>query len=184
MKPRRILYLAIGFVILFSSCRQRQLQHHDHESENTVQTGQPTLPDIDLPDLEDTSQNIYSVISQNSFTIIDFWASWCQPCRREIPVIKQIYDEYKEKGIGIVGISLDKSHDDWKNCIDENGMAWLQLSDLKGWDSKACEVYGVNGIPYTIVTDRTGTVLAEGLRGEGLRDFIANLLDSTDNSGK
>ena len=106
------------------------------------------------------------------FTMNDIRASWCGPCRAEMPNLVRLYAEQKDNGLGIIGISLDNDHSNWENAIKKDGITWLQLSDLQGWDNAAARMYNVNSIPHTIVVDANGTIIAEGLRGEELDTFI------------
>jgi thiol-disulfide isomerase/thioredoxin len=131
-----------------------------------------TITDIYLPSTDGTPMNIMSEVAKNQLTVLDFWASWCGPCRQEMPLVVELYNKYHEKGLGIVGISLDEDKDKWVNAISEMGMSWPQMSDLKGWQSAAAQMYQVNSIPFTIVVDQKGTILKKGLRGEDLASFI------------
>ena len=115
-------------------------------------------------------------LKKNKITIIDFWATWCGPCMHEVPNLVQIHHDYEDKGLGIVSISLDENEEDWKKTVKEEGMEWTHLSDLKGWDNFAARLYGVQSIPYIIVVDAEGKLLAQDLRGEDLRKFVAERL--------
>lgn len=117
--------------------------------------------------------NVMSEIKKNRITILDFWASWCAPCRQEMPLILDIYKTYKDKGLGIVGISLDEDEDAWQKATEELNIPWPQMSDLKGWDNAAAQMFNITSIPHTIVIDQNGKILRRGLRGQELEDFIA-----------
>ncbi|MBA3664556.1 MAG: TlpA family protein disulfide reductase, partial [Bacteroidetes bacterium] len=106
----------------------------------------------------------------------DFWASWCGPCRREMPNVVKAYNKYKDKGFEIYGVSLDQDKDRWVEAIKKDGITWPQVSDLKYWDSEAAKVYGVQGIPFTVLLDKEGKILAKGLRGAELEAAIENAL--------
>lgn len=127
------------------------------------------------PEGEDLS--VMDEVEQHELTILDFWASWCQPCVREMPNMVALYDEYHDKGLGIIGISLDEDHDQWTKAIKSLGLKWPQISDLQGWHSYAAEMFQVQAIPHMIVVDKNGTILQRGLRGEALSKFIAEHLD-------
>lgn len=136
-----------------------------------------TLPDWQSFDFERKPVSISSSFGDNKLTIIDFWASWCTPCLREIPQLVNIYSQYQDKGLGIVGISLDSNEDDWKDAISRNHMAWTHYSELKGWKDQGVQMLGIDGIPFTIIVDSKGRVLASGLRGNALADFVAKHLE-------
>ena len=108
--------------------------------------------------------------------LIDFWASWCGPCRREMPNIVKAYKTYKSKGFEIVGVSLDRDGEAWKKAIKDDGITWPQMSDLQYWNSLGAELYGVNSIPHTVLLDAEGTIIARGLHGEGLQEKLAEVL--------
>ncbi len=109
--------------------------------------------------------------------LVDFWASWCGPCRQEMPNVVKVYEQYKNKGFEIVGVSLDQTADAWKKGIADLNMTWPQMSDLKYWKCKAATIYGVDAIPHTVLIDKDGTIIERNLRGEMLYERIAELLD-------
>ncbi len=109
-------------------------------------------------------------------TIIDFWASWCGPCRAENPSVVALYNEYKSKGLSIVGVSLDEKADKWKEAIAKDKITWTQLSNLKGWEDPIAKQYNITEIPSTFILDEKGVVIAVNLRGEELKNKIASLL--------
>ena len=136
------------------------------------------IPDFTLSTPEGTPLSIMSEVSKNKITILDFWASWCQPCMREMPFMKELYAKYHSKGLGIVGISLDTEREAWQQAISRLGIEWPQVSDLLGWDSKPAREFEVNSIPHIIIVDYSGDIIEIGLRGEELQKFISGLLDS------
>ena len=115
-------------------------------------------------------------VSKNKVTILDFWASWCGPCRNEMPFMRELYATYRPKGLGIVGISLDESAADWNRAITDLKIDWPQMSDLKGWGCSAAQTFQVNAIPYIVVVDTEGRILEKGLRGDDLKQFVDNIL--------
>lgn len=135
-----------------------------------------TLTPFSLPSLDGTELDIMSVVKQNRITIIDFWASWCGPCRQEMPFMVELYQNYHERGLGIVGVSLDSNHDAWQQATKQLGIVWPQMSDLKGWDNAAAQMFHVNSIPHTIVVNNNGKILKRGLRGEDLELFVSQQL--------
>lgn len=108
--------------------------------------------------------------------MIDFWASWCGPCRAEMPNVIKAYNEYKDKGFGVVGISLDNDAAAWKSAIKSLGIPWAQMSDLKGWQSAGAALYNVRAIPATVLIDQSGKIIAKDLRGDDLEAKLKELL--------
>lgn len=108
--------------------------------------------------------------------LIDFWASWCRPCRMENPNVVRVYNRYKDKGFEILGVSLDKTKDAWTGAIQQDGLAWKHVSDLAFWNNAVAQQYGVSSIPYTVLLDREGKVLAKNLRGPALEAKLAEVL--------
>ena len=117
-----------------------------------------------------------SEVKKNKVTILDFWASWCGPCREETPFMVSLYEKYHNKGLGIVGISLDQDHDAWTKGIADLGITWPQISDLKYWQSAAAEMFQVRSIPYMVVVDQQGVILNKNIRGEQLEKFVSEQL--------
>jgi len=112
---------------------------------------------------------------RGKITLIDFWASWCGPCRRENPNVVRLYQKYHPKGFEIFGVSLDQNREPWIRAIQQDGLVWKHGSDLKGWNSVAAQTYGVNAIPYTVLIDEQGRIIAKGLRGSQLEAFLQQL---------
>lgn len=113
---------------------------------------------------------------KGKIVLVDFWASWCGPCRQEMPNLVDAYAKYKNKGFEIVGVSLDKDREAWKNGIKQLKITWPQMSDLKFWNCEGSKLYAVRSIPHTVLIDKDGTILARGIRGEELQSKLAELL--------
>lgn len=115
-------------------------------------------------------------IGKNKAVLIDFWASWCGPCIKEMPNVVRAYAAYKAKGFEIVGVSLDEDKAAWTAALKKMNMTWPQMSDLKGWGSELSAPYHVQGIPFTLLIDQQGNIIAENLRGDQLEQKLAELL--------
>ncbi|GEP96400.1 TlpA disulfide reductase family protein [Chitinophaga cymbidii] len=113
---------------------------------------------------------------RGKYVLIDFWASWCGPCRMENPNVVAAYHQFKDKNFTILGVSLDKSRGDWLEAIEQDGLVWTQVSDLKGWGNEAAQLYGVRGIPQNFLIDPKGKVIATNLRGKALEQKLAAIL--------
>jgi peroxiredoxin len=125
-----------------------------------------TVPELVMPDPNGKKVSISSF--KGKYLLIDFWASWCGPCRMENPNVVKAYDEFKGKNFAILGVSLDKDKDSWKKAIRQDHLSWTHMSDLKYWNSQAVETFGFQGIPFNVLVDPSGKVIAESLRGEEL----------------
>lgn len=108
--------------------------------------------------------------------LIDFWASWCGPCRRENPNVVKAYERFKDKGFEILSVSLDTDRNKWLGAIEADKMTWKHVSDLKGWSASAGKLYGVSGIPFTVLLDKQGRIIAKNLRGPALEEELAKIL--------
>ncbi|MBP5277639.1 MAG: AhpC/TSA family protein [Prevotella sp.] len=118
---------------------------------------------------------ISSLMKANRYLFVDFWASWCGPCRGEIPYIKDVYQRYHAKGLDIVSVSLDNSKKAWTDAIASLDLPWVHISDLRGWQSECVKIYGISGIPFSILIAPDGTIIAKNLRGEGLNEKMMEL---------
>ncbi|HYG40216.1 MAG TPA: TlpA disulfide reductase family protein [Cytophagales bacterium] len=135
-----------------------------------------TAPNIILPDPDGKSISLESL--RGKVVLIDFWASWCGPCRQENPNVVRVFNKYKDKGFTIYGVSLDKDRDRWLQAIEKDQLTWHHVSDLKFWNSKGAELYGVRSIPATYLIGKDGKIIAKNLRGEKLEFEIKRVLET------
>lgn len=114
--------------------------------------------------------------TRGSYVLVDFWASWCGPCRRENPNVVKLFNQYKDKGLGIFGVSYDTKKDKWEKAIKDDGLNWKQVSDLKGWKNATSTLYGIKAIPSNLLLDKEGRIVAKNLFGKKLADKMAELM--------
>lgn len=131
--------------------------------------------DISLPNPEGTLYSLSELVG-GKYVLIDFWASWCGPCRRENPNLVKVYEEFHDKGFEILGVSFDTSEDGWLKAIEDDHLTWHQISDLKGWGSAAAGIYGVNSIPHAVLLDPKGIIIEKNLSSEELREVLEKKL--------
>jgi peroxiredoxin len=134
-----------------------------------------TVPELVMPDVNGKDISISSF--RGKYVLIDFWASWCGPCRMENPNVVKAYSEFKGKNFTILGVSLDKDKDAWKKAITQDHLTWTHMSDLKYWNSQAVEAFGFQGIPFNVLVDPSGKVIGESLRGEELDAKLKQVLN-------
>ena len=132
--------------------------------------------DLKMDDPNGKSMKISDYVGKSKYVLIDFWASWCGPCRAEMPTVVEAYTKFHDKGFEVVGVSLDEDKDAWVKAIADLKMPWPQMSDLKGWESEACAVYHVQAIPANVLVDEQGNIIAKDLRGEDLLNKMGELL--------
>lgn len=132
-------------------------------------------PDFELPNPEGKLVRLSD--HYGKYILVDFWAAWCGPCRRENPNVVRVFNKYKEKGFTVFGVSLDSKKDAWVKAIQADQLFWPQVSDLKFWDSEPAKLYGIRGIPGNVLLDRSGKIIARNLRGEELEKKLSELLN-------
>jgi len=149
---------------------------------NSVEAGIPKLkwvgkqaPEISLPDTEGRTVKLSSF--RGKYVLVDFWASWCGPCRRENPNVVQAYNQFKNKNFTILGVSLDRQKEPWEKAIVDDNLNWTHISDLKFWQSEVVPIYQVESIPFNVLVDPDGKVVAENLRGSALEQKLQQVLN-------
>lgn len=182
--------LALATVLAFASCNckkngecaKAQAEQQVADTTNATTQGKAQANDgskfIDftVPALDGKQVKLADVVAKNKITMVDFWASWCGPCRMEMPNVVEAYKQFHDKGLEIVGVSLDESKKDWETAVKDMGMNWIQTSDLKGWECEAARLYGVRGIPACVLINQKGEIVGRDLRAEELHARLAELL--------
>jgi peroxiredoxin len=130
-------------------------------------------PDFTMNDTEGKPVALSSF--KGKVVLVDFWASWCGPCRQENPNVVNLYKQYHGKGFEILGVSLDRGKDEWLKAIKDDNLTWTHVSDLQFWQNAAARLYGVNSIPQSYLLDKDGKIIGKGLRGEQLAKKLAEL---------
>ena len=176
---KRLFIYLVATTLILTSCNQKAKTAEAtaavvQEPQEAVASNQYT--DIELPGIQGQTVKVSDYVGKNKLVLIDFWASWCGPCIRELPHVVKAYDLYHAKGLEIVGVSLDKDKASWLAAIEQTGQKWPQMSDLKGWDCEGALFYGIQSIPANVLIDEHGKIIARDLRGEDLINTIAQQL--------
>lgn len=145
------------------------------EKLKTVAVGQ-TAPDFTQNDPDGNPVTFSEYYSKNELTLLDFWAAWCGPCRAENPNVVAVYNEFKDQGFNVIGVSLDRDKEAWLKAIKDDGLPWTQVSDLGYWQNEVSQMYAIMSIPSSLIVDKNGKIVARDKRGEDLRKTVAELL--------
>ena len=158
-------------LVLFANILSRQVQAN---APNTAIAVGQMAPEIALQDVSGKIQTLSSL--KGKYVLVDFWASWCGPCRAENPNVVNAFEKYKNKNFTILGVSLDDNKANWMEAIKADKLNWLQISDLKKWESVAVNAYQIDGIPFNVLLDPEGKIVATDLRGDALQNTLSTLL--------
>ena len=150
-----------------------EIAYNDYKANNS---GERQAPEITLNTPEGKELRLSSL--RGKYVLIDFWAAWCGPCRKESPNVVRMYNKYKNKGFTVYSVSLDNNAEDWKAAIAADGLIWPNhVSDLLQWKSPMPQLYGFNGIPHTVLVDPDGKIIATGLRGSSLEQKLIEIFE-------
>ena len=184
---RKVFLMLAAGLLLTTSCNQKvkvtdskqKIKVFDSETNEEIDLAAATginskFVDLGLPGPQGQTVWVGDYVGQNKLVLIDFWASWCGPCIRELPNVVKAYERFHDKGLEIVGVSLDKDKASWLAAIEQTGQKWPQMSDLKGWDCAGAQIYGIQSIPANVLIDSQGKIVARDLRG----DFLLKEVES------
>ena len=169
-------------LVLLTGCKQKAPANEpaadakvESSTESTTEN-KVMYTDICLPGPQGQMVKVSDYVGKNRLVMIDFWASWCGPCMGEMPYVVKAYEMFHDKGLEIVGVSLDKDKASWLAAIEQTGQKWPQMSDLKGWDCEGAALYGIQSIPANVLIDSHGKIVARDLRGDALLEEIESRL--------
>ena len=142
------------------------------EIKKRVEKGKPA---VDFSALSPEGKSLKLSNYYGNYLLLDFWASWCGPCRRENPNLVKVFNKYKSKGFNIFAVSLDQKKENWTNAIAKDNLTWIHVSDLKFWDSAPAKLYAVRNIPSNFLIDPKGNIIGQNLRGEELEKVLSEI---------
>ena len=151
------------------------------DSPKTAFIGQQ-YTDLEMADPDGKMHKISDFVGEGKWVLVDFWASWCGPCRAEMPNVLEAYNKYHDKGFEVIGVSFDQKKEAWVKAVEQIKMPWLQISDLKGWQCAAAPIYKIDGIPDNILIDPQGKIVDRALRGKTLHTRLEQLLGLSENN--
>ncbi|MCQ2220161.1 MAG: AhpC/TSA family protein [Prevotella sp.] len=147
----------------------------ERKAEAATAIGQKYI-DFTMPNPKGKNISISDFVGKNKYVLVDFWASWCGPCRKEMPNVVKAYNLYHKKGFEVIGVSFDNNRNAWIKAIPQLKMPWPQMSDVKGWESAASSLYNIKAIPANVLIDKDGKIVAKNLREEELLQTLEKLM--------
>ena len=176
MKRKLLLcVMALSWMLACPAIAANGAHGEDDEDPMEVFVGKQFI-DLQLKDFNGQSHRLSEYIGKGKWVLIDFWASWCGPCREELPELVKVYKAFHADGFDVLGISLDDDTQAWQKAVKKMNLSWNHLSDLSGWDSKAVEVYKVPGIPTNLLVNPKGKIVASNLTMDELADKLNEVL--------
>jgi len=162
-------------IIKYVRWREKEKRKNSERNYKLQELAGKSYTDFSFLTTEGKMIKLSDYIGKSKYVLLDFWASWCGPCIKEQPIIKEIYEQYKNKGFNVIGISLDSNDNAWKNAITKIQSTWPQLLDLKAGDSGIQDAYKFKGIPHLVLIDQNGIILVSSLNGELLKQYLLSL---------
>lgn len=147
--------------------------------ENPIEVGE-TAPDFTAPSINGSDVTLSEEVSQNNVTLLDFWAAWCRPCRVENPNLVRLYKAYNKDGFDIIGVSLDRTKEQWEQAVEDDNLLWTQVSNLNFWNDPIARRYSIRAIPQSFLINKEGVVIGKNLRGNDLEESIKFALSLND----
>ena len=145
--------------------------------EDPIEVGE-IAPDFTAPSIDGPDLTLSNVLLDNKVTLLDFWAAWCRPCRIENPNLVRLHKKYKDAGFDIIGVSLDRTREQWEQAVIDDNLPWTQVSNLNFWNDPVARRYSIRAIPQSYLLNKDGLVMGKNLRGQELEDRILSLLNA------
>lgn len=174
---RRKIKIALCLLLMtMFACIEGNQTVQAQVADNSQKVWHSDFKDASLVSIKDDKVKLSDYVGKSEYVLVDFWASWCGPCMREMPNVKAAYEKYKSRGLQVLGINLDKDQNAWKNAVGRLELKWPQLSDMNEQGSVVANLYAVKYIPYIVIFDKSGKMVAKNLHGEALAKKLEELM--------